>query len=117
MKDQLISFETAKLAKEKGFNQGFPYMKYVWNDNTGDYIGHFASTVNFTVSVSWVSAPSQSLLQKWLREEKGMNIVPPINYFKLGYSCSPFKPSDGKYFETYELALENELIFALNQLP
>ena len=68
MKDQLVTFETAKLAKEKGCNihsvlyfstKGIPssteiYHTDEWIDKNGtlDYYRH-----------------TQSLLQKWLREK------------------------------------------------
>lgn len=61
MKDQLISFNTAKLAKEKGFN---------WiNDNTicGGYNGKKCEK-------NIVFTPTQSLLQKWLREVHMLHI-------------------------------------------
>jgi hypothetical protein len=66
MEEVLVIFETAKLAKEKGFNAGCDGRWYIepgsdWKyskqglfkcDNTGDSIAR----------------PTQSLLQKWLRE-------------------------------------------------
>ena len=85
MEEELISFETAKLAKEKGFN--IPTISYYnpkgrseesegymterlessnWNDGQGSYPTH-AKDVE-------CSAPTQSLLQKWLREVHKINI-------------------------------------------
>ncbi len=56
MKDELVSFETAKLAKEKGFDIS-------------------TSIVNLTVGTGEViSIPTQSLLQRWLREVHNYNI-------------------------------------------
>jgi len=49
MTDQLITFETAKLSKEKGF----------------DLINHLKNGL----------PPTQSLLQKWLRENHNIHIV------------------------------------------
>ena len=88
MEEQLISFETAKLAKEKRFNlqvtnyyntnkipyceTGIEYMSDKdtisnWNNGKGCY-PTLAKDVN-------CSAPTQSLLQKWLREVHGIDIT------------------------------------------
>ena len=72
MEEQLISFETAQLAKEKGFpqlNEGVYFTKdkehclvgWGFNDRTEDSFAQY-------------SAPTQSLLQKWLREEHKLHI-------------------------------------------
>lgn len=75
MEEQLISFETAKMAKEKGFNARCyayyevdkePWLHYSVNSPV-DY-NHVKDTRHL------FSAPTQSLLQKWLREEHGLNI-------------------------------------------
>lgn len=61
MKDELISFETAKLSKEKGFDlrQDTFYLNgNLWNDHIGR-----------TCSGEIIEAPTQSLLQRWLREQ------------------------------------------------
>jgi hypothetical protein len=67
MTEQLISFETAKLAKEKGFNWKC-YQAYDW---ISGFPGNTHTGYN-----NWnkfgdgkASAPTQSLLQKWLRDE------------------------------------------------
>lgn len=112
MVDQLISFETAKLAKEKGFISKSPYYQIDdadeidlvdmkgfplhSNDQEGDYY----------------EAPTQSLLQKWLREKHNMSI-------EIGCTISKFwiwhiyEISSGelllgftKHSESYEEALE-----------
>jgi hypothetical protein len=68
MTEDLIGFETAKLAKEKGFN---------WNCNnyTSKRDGNYFSSTNVLIGYknwneiheTW-SIPTQALLQKWLRE-------------------------------------------------
>ena len=125
LEEQLISFETAKLAKEKGFdihcrfyydeemlsiyeNEDFPYNS--WNEN--------------------LFAPTQSLLQKWLRELHGVDIhitrnkpsyreyrveiykvdnTPNYIYFQINEENSKFC----KWFDDYEEALEASLLEAL----
>jgi|15BtaG_2_1085339.scaffolds.fasta_scaffold00708_17 hypothetical protein len=75
MKEKLIEFTTAKLAKEKGFNQRWSHY-YTWNDEKHILCGDFGvcdssygipSTEHSDIPVAY--APTQSLLQKWLREE------------------------------------------------
>lgn len=75
MKDQLISFETAKLAKEKGFD-GSCYDCYnirgmQYSNGWCEYIDDDEIYSPFTRSELIDNdslAPTQSLLQKWLRE-------------------------------------------------
>ena len=73
MKEQLIGFETAKLAKEKGFKRlcDFSY------DEDGMITGNCEQVYNFV-------APTQSLLQKWLREKHKIHIELQCdsNYYK-----------------------------------
>ena len=73
MKEELISFELAVLAKEKGFPQTLAYDYYMeggkmMTDN--HYIPHLYKEDKENL----VAAPRQSLLQKWLREECGIFI-------------------------------------------
>lgn len=69
MEDQLISLETAKLAKEKGFKP-----ERDWNpDYVKGYIEHAEYKLTEIREEDWIVegyylAPTQSLLQKWLRE-------------------------------------------------
>ena len=90
MKEQLISFETAKLAKEKKFDiqciHGFVEdtskslskgisEEFYWelgerpNDNYFKNLLHYDQKDLF-----FYSRPTQSLLQKWLREEHNIHI-------------------------------------------
>lgn len=58
MKEDLISFDTAKLAKEAGFPQDILGMS--WYNKDG-------KISNLSLGTD-IKAPTQSLLQKWLRE-------------------------------------------------
>ena len=74
MEEQLISFETAKLAKEKGFTYAYEFY-----DKEGNI-------VDFGIVGGWTdchdenyAAPTQSLLQKWLREKHDIHFeIKPI---------------------------------------
>lgn len=130
--DELISLETAKLARKKGFKEGC--LHYYQNgivETDGCYNHYNMCKGNIC------SAPTQSLLQRWLREEKGI-IVEVIAYptcsnnKKNCYWWSIKQNSDGicyQYeecsdtlygfsfaFDTYELALEDALKYALENL-
>ncbi len=84
MKDQLISFETARLAKEKGFN--IPILKYYRTDTlissvgvskTNSQLEKEFENINLDSGKTFIgvfSAPTQSLLQKWLREKYNIHI-------------------------------------------
>ena len=61
MQEQLISFETAKLAKEKGYN--------IPSDLTFKSTGEEYTGTYFSSDPNIFFRPTQSLLQKWLREE------------------------------------------------
>jgi len=73
MKEQLIDFPTAKLAKEKGFNKtshGKAYLK----DGTLGYT-HAESSDSIIIYKEQYGSPTQSLLQKWLRDEHRIHIT------------------------------------------
>ena len=107
MKEKLIAFETAKLAKEKGFH-GNMGKGYGSDGKIDTYRGH----APFPVC-------TQSLLQKWLREEHGIHIQSFLTW-SLSYSFSVFKGLEAQE-ETndgsYEEMLEDALVIALNLIP
>ena len=71
MKEQLISFETAKLAKEKGFNE---YCEYFYCDGSQN-LEKSKEKVNRNSNFDKpCTAATQSLLQKWLREVHDIHV-------------------------------------------
>lgn len=135
MKEQLITFETAKLAKEKGFDDvvtnHLPYML------EGDDEGCIGASIYCKV---YANCCTQSLLQKWLREEKDVLVEVNFNdslYRKLHEAARKKVSSNYHYgiytsikdpehvfekfwsddtFETYEEALEEGLQRALKMV-
>lgn len=142
MEETLISLEAGKLAKEKGFDwkvesyyhksngKETPYTRKSigyrtdeivctnWNDGQGSYPTS-PNEVN-------CSAPTQSLLQKWLRDVHNLHIrIQPMLRFDQIYPSKytshievpfdPFKhkPNNYQIGDTYEEALEKALIEAL----
>lgn len=122
MEEQIIGFITAKLAKEKGFDlevykkwanyyEGEPLNKWKLIDEPSDIVG-----ISF---MEW-KAPTQSLLQKWLREEHNILVVSlPWKDHQADINDSyEFRPMIvGKKtfdcYKTYEEALEKGLQEAL----
>lgn len=132
MKEQIVSLKTAELAKEKGFNEscincyGFnkqledPNNLWFYSCEGGMQIDDWYFNHN-TDSRCRYSAPSQSLLQRWLREEH--NIIVMILPYKdfaadvndsIMYMPIIYSVKDYKKFKTYEEALEEGLYQALN---
>lgn len=123
MEEQLISFETAKLAKEKGFGG-----KELTTLN-GYFRGGILCNIPCNNKSDFChedefSAPTQSLLQKWLREIYNIHIIVYIMensngsvYYDFGLkqviNWLTDKSSKPREFLTYEEALEVGLQKAL----
>jgi len=120
MKEQLISLPTAILAKEKGYNWESIWM-YTPDGEMQNLIG--ISSYQLENKHKWLYAPSQSLLQRWLREKHGIHIGirrmvwnGQIEYNDFVYPSGSEKHTDttlGNEFDTFEDALENALQEAL----
>jgi len=134
MKDELITFETAKLAKEKGFDIGIMDGEYVLEGDRicrvhKEYTGFKGRERDwyFIDYPDTLLRPTQSLLQRWLREMYNLEIniqtTPTFDSIHtskykafIGRSFQPFKWTTGKFYigDTYEQALEQALVEALN---
>lgn len=87
-------------------------------------IGIHPITKNPCATDAICSAPTQTILRRWLREEKGLHISIPLHkgeykYFWAIDSLNRKKKADDiayKLFDTYELALEDALKYALENL-
>lgn len=120
--EENCTYEVCKLAKEKGFDvPTFGYYRIDTEDwyRTDVYGDWNDSTIRY-------SAPTQSLLQRWLREEKKIEVYVrnfentiefPHHYWNLitDSNGKTLKIGD-KMFDTYELALEDALKYALENL-
>ena len=125
MKEQLITFETAKLAKEKGFTNIQTITESVKREYV-DYKGDGISEYYWEdKKVQRDITPTQSLLQRWLREEYKIHIWCSNNLYGRGFRYTlenlssdeilgrmqgGSSPSEGY---TYEQALELALQEAL----
>ncbi len=118
MKEQLITFETAKLAKKKGFD--IP-VHYCFNKD-GILSKHRPLKINWNWKIYKTnrivfSAPTQSLLQKWLREEHNLILI--IKYRKdlpNQYGYHLYNRVSLHCSDNYEEALEIGLIETLKRI-
>ncbi len=123
MEEQLISFETAKLAKEKGFyftsnNEGY--------NGNGEIVEIGVNNGEIIFFDRDITAATQSLLQKWLREVNNIVVECVFDETQLDtfeYLLFIYKDRTdiiiegheifGNYWDTYEEALEIGLQEAL----
>ena len=131
--EEVCTYEVCKLAKEKGFNGSGCFKHYDQNGllRSNRSFSRFDLTIaelynHDTPSEVQVYAPTQSLLQRWLREEKGYYVYP---FFDNGskrwtWVCRELTGDmwiqlldfEERYFDAYELALEDALKYALENL-
>ncbi len=135
MNETLVSFETAKLAKEMGFfsdgsyhcyNECHEYPKGIIATVTEMSRGHRSTLSNTEDNIfeDCYEAPTQALLQKWLRDKFDVDIFIVASFIgepKHRYSyyilCNTNDTdADGSESKTYEEALEIALLEALKLL-
>lgn len=78
MTEELVTLETAKLLRKKGFNE---YCKDVIDEN--NIIKETLYRTNDELPKQCYSRPTQSIAQKWLRETHNLHIE--ISYMSLNY--------------------------------
>lgn len=111
MQEQIISFEVAKLAKEKGFDVKTKFFydkdwfRAAWIQSDSSLKNYNNPEISKEQNKEIISCPTQSLLQKWLREIHNTDIQILRN--KPGYdeySCEIYKTNingSGNYFHTF----------------
>ena len=123
MKDKLIEYSTAKLAKEKGFNEECYFIFAKISKEYCIFKSEYSET-NSEINKYEYSAPTQNLLRKWLREIYNIHIVVYVMensdgsiYYDFGLkqviNWLTDKSSKPREFLTYEEALEIALQEAL----
>lgn len=128
--DEICTYEVAKLAKDKGF----PLQKVIKQDGRAFFYELPQSHPDWANCDAWY-LPTQSLLQRWLREEKGIVIDVVLDWqynieaeeirYQYRIGCKHRMTIEDiqtrgivrdRYFDTYELALEDALKYALENL-
>jgi len=115
MKEVLVSLEVARLAAKKGFDEECLYYYY-----ESDITKCNVYLRNTDLAIGDISAPTQSFLQKWLREAASTEIF-VLPFCDDGYSVDVYigdyeDTPDNISYNTYEEALENGLKIALESL-
>lgn len=122
MNEDYVSFEVAKLLKEKGFKWlvNHYYNKY------GNFNNTYATWENYSdlIGELMISAPTLCIAQKWLREIKDIHTM--INVCANGYYASLWKtngtfikclmckgPNSDEVWDTYKDALNAGILEAL----
>jgi hypothetical protein len=116
MREELISFDVSKLAVEKGIDDFFDHCGVYWlSDKRLDLEEKYL----FEKEIA-IPAPTQSFLQKWIREKHHIDVIVSSNL--IGYSYILYKRYPPKnittteLFEHYEDALESALKRALEEI-
>ena len=120
--EEICTYEVCKLAKEKGFPQdvfGTCEMKSACYLEDGRF---YKDGCIYPIEHAY-TAPTQSLLQRWLREEKKIDIaIVPLfsgvySYIVYNIHCRDNRVvNTNAGYATYELALEDALKYALENL-
>ena len=137
MEDTRVTFKTAKLAKEKGFNERVHYFYKVKSENDIELYGctkkqlvgfkgytpiyhkvrdYHTNKEKLNAKLYRCSAPTQSLLAKWLREKHNIHLIAYKNINIDGYDWC-YITTDGitninsykTYEEAYEIGLQEAL--------
>lgn len=133
--EEYVTFETAKLAKEKGFNEycrkifntegkssnltGYMQMKK-WNINDKVHL-YDTDSEEFEEPDIECTQPTQSFLQKWLRENHFVHISIVLkqkiwSYTLYDYKNNMYLTTRINGFSTYESALEDGLFISLQMI-
>ena len=143
MEDEIVSFETAMLLKEKGFNEPCSYYyednelyKLCYYQGNGTGFSRNDSPINDKLSCEEMqcTAPTQSLAQKWLREDREchMFVIPSLQEGNIIYYVHIIRYSNKTYlghnlilkdsnastmtFTSYEDAIEEGLKYCLKSI-
>lgn len=123
--EDYVSFETAKLLKEKGFNDVPVYTYYL--SYGGFYMSPMAVTNKKLYAQGHIAAPTLQMAMKWLREVHNLEIYPYHDMFqennkwwygieKFTKGCSNCQYEEEPIYSTYEEACEAAVKYCLENL-
>ena len=141
IKEAYVSFEVAKLLKEKGFEQETPTRYAIgkitesWYDDYRERVLSFEWEKGYFVGIEdikhdiygeTISAPTHQMAMAWLREIHKLSIE-PFYYPVLGYcveikhigketGVKEFEEIRDKSYNSYEEAVEAGLLFVLKNI-
>jgi len=115
--EDYVSFETAKLLKEKGFNEITDKQFFIIDKIVGDY----NITDRARNPERYLDAPTLQMVMKWLREVHNIAIETEWEHLWYAY-IKPMtsKPSEEDYYQCkspkYEIAVEDAIKYCLENL-
>jgi len=123
--EDYVSFDTAKLLKEKGFNDVPVYTYYL--SYGGFYMSPMAVTNKKLYAQGHIAAPTLQMAMKWLREVHNLEIYPYHDMFqennkwwygieKFTKGCSNCQYEEEPIYSTYEEACEAAVKYCLENL-
>ena len=123
--EDYVSFDTAKLLKEKGFNDVPVYTYYL--SYGGFYLSPMAVTNKKLYAQGHIAAPTLQMAMKWLREVHNLEIYPYHDMFqennkwwygieKFTKGCSNCQYEEEPIYSTYEEACEAAVKYCLENL-
>ncbi len=135
IKEDYVGYETAKLLKEKGFDEycrtiynagvfcSIASLDCRWNEGYGELIEEKQNS-DFGIYDNAISAPTLQMVMKWLREEHKIEIRVIYDNEKLCWygACNPMnEPSQillgsGRKCKSYEEAAEAGIRYCLENL-
>lgn len=131
--EEICTYEVCKLAKEKGFPQQYDSLTHIYGGKDSFNVGidlkykkcegTLFDIIEWKPCLNDIAAPTQSLLQRWLREEKNIDIaIVPLYTGGYSYIVYNIHCRDNRVvntnagYATYELALEDALKYAFENL-
>lgn len=126
--EEICTYEVCKLAKEKGFREMASCYQGYRKDGTLFYFSNIPDGKERVMQTDCL-APTQSLLQRWLRKKKNIHIeivATACGYFWIADKTNGTAITDsdvldrgtneGGCFDTFELCLEDALKYILQNL-
>lgn len=120
MSEDYVSFEIAKLLKEKGFDEPTLY-HYCQNNNFPTHTIDYEYIKN-SEDVQFCSAPTHQMAMKWLREVHNVCIIPSLYDGEGRFYCFVYTNNYrvvkvlNKKCDTYESVCENAIKYVLENL-
>jgi len=117
---ETCKFETARLAREKGFEPPISSHFNYW-----EFSGRYVRPYDWFTGIGLayiIHAPTQEVLQSWIRKNHEIHIEIYSNASGWGWILTKLNGTtikeitDDLFFETYELALEMGLVKALMRI-
>ena len=128
--EDYVSFEVAKLLKEKGFDENTPVNYFVGDDKPrGCMVGEMIYHKRLEEDTHLIACPTLQMAMKWLREEKKLNCITDVSfnqnrngeteyYFSVWENKPPYEllRESSQTFSTYEEACESAIKYCLENL-